>query len=341
MTNLVESLNISSVPYVNALVSLVIFVIMAKAVDLLVDKVLRRFSKFTIIDLTHRPIFYTIIISGCVVAIMYLKPPAKAAFYTGGIMYSLLVLIWCITAVNVSNTIIEHLFGRVSGVAGMHKDIVPLVKNISKIVIIVATVMAILSLWKINITPVIASAGIAGAAVAFAAKDTIANFFGGISVFVDKPFQIGDYIVLDKGERGEVVDIGVRSTRIKTRDDILITVPNSIIANTKIINESAPIPNFRIRVPVSVAYGSDIDLVQKTLLDIAALNDDVIPGPAPRVRFRQFGDSSLNFELLCWTKEPALRGRTVHELNCSIYKKFNELGITIPFPQRDVHISRS
>lgn len=348
MTDLVESLNISSISYVNALVSLVIFILMAKVADLLVDKVLRRFSKFTktdlddrIIDLTHRPIFYTVIIAGSVVAISYLSPPPRVVFYTAGILYSVLSAIWCITAINVSNTIIEHTVNRVSDVTGMGKDIVPLAKNISKIVIIVAAIMVILSLWKINITPVIASAGIAGAAVAFAAKDTLANFFGGISVFVDKPFQIGDYIVLDKGERGEVVDIGVRSTRIKTRDDILITVPNSIIANTKVINESAPVPNFRVRIPVSVAYGSDIDLVQNVLMGIAAENANVIPEPAPRVRFREFGDSSLDFELLCWTKEPALRGLTIHELNCTIYRKFNEEGITIPFPQRDVHISQS
>ncbi len=229
---------------------------------------------------------------------------------------------------------------KVSDVTGMSRDIVPLVENVTRIVIIVAAVMIVLSIWKINITPIIASAGIAGAAVAFAAKDTIANFFGGISVFVDKPFKIGDYIVLDKGERGEVVAIGVRSTRIKTRDDVQITIPNSIIANTKVINESAPIPNFRVRIPVSVAYGSNIDKVQDTLLQVAGQNENVIPEPSPRVRFREFGDSSLNFELLCWTKEPSLRGLTVHELNCEIYKTFAASGITIPFPQRDVHIRK-
>jgi small-conductance mechanosensitive channel len=220
----------------------------------------------------------------------------------------------------------------------MSRDIIPLVENVSRIIIIIAAVIVVLSLWRINITPVIASAGIAGAAVAFAAKDTIANFFGGISVFVDKPFKIGDYIVLDKGERGEVVAIGVRSTRIRTRDDILITIPNAIIANSKIINESAPVPNFRVRIPVSVSYGSDIDLVQEALLEVARKNENVLPDPSPRVRFREFGESSLNFELLCWAKEPALRGLTVHELNCAIYRKFSEAAIRIPFPQRDIHL---
>jgi MscS family membrane protein len=340
-----ESLNISASPYVNSLIYILAFIILAKAADLLVDKVIRKFTRFTktdvddrIVDLIHRPIFYSIIIIGVVLTIANLEPSGKIIFYIKGIMYSVLAVIWCVTTIRISNTIIEHTVNKVSDVTGLSKDIVPLVKNVSKIVMIVAAVMVVLSLWKINITPVMASAGIAGAAVAFAAKDTIANFFGGISVFVDKPFTIGDYIVLDKGERGEVVTIGVRSTRIKTRDDILITIPNSIIASTKIVNESAPVPNFRVRIPVAVAYGSDIDIVQNTLLEIADENENILPEPVPRVRFREFGESSLNFELLCWAKEPALRGITVHELNCAIYKRFNESGIKIPFPQRDVHI---
>ncbi|VAX30808.1 hypothetical protein MNBD_NITROSPIRAE03-1767, partial [hydrothermal vent metagenome] len=94
------------------------------------------------------------------------------------------------------------------------------------------------------------------------------------------------------------------------------------------------------RIPVSVAYGSDIDLVEKTLLDISLENKNVLDSPAPRVRFREFGDSSLRFELLCWAREPAVRGLTIHEINKSIYRKFREMGIRIPFPQRDVHIYR-
>jgi len=345
MNEIAEYINISSSPLVNASLFILFFIVIAKIADLVVDKVLRKFTRFTksdiddrIIDLVHKPIFFTIIIIGFTLTVQYLTPAEKTVFYTRSIMNSILTIIWCVTAIRISNTIIEHAVYKVSDVTGLSRDIVPLVENVSKIIIIVASIMVGLSLWKINITPLLASAGIAGVAVAFAAKDTIANFFGGISVFLDKPFTIGDYIVLDQGERGEVVAIGVRSTRIKTRDDIQITIPNSIIANTKIINESAPVPNFRVRIPVSVAYGSDIDKLESTLLMIAEENSNVLPDPAPRVRFRQFGESSLNFELLCWAKEPALRGITIHYLNCEIYKKFSEAGIKIPFPQRDVHL---
>ncbi len=159
-----------------------------------------------------------------------------------------------------------------------------------------------------------------------------------LSIFFDKPYKIGDYIDLEGKERGEVVHIGIRSTRIKTRDDIQISIPNSIIANTKIINESAPVPKFRIRIPIGVAYGSDLDKVQEILVRLAKENGNVHEDPEPRARFREFGDSSLKFELLCWAEDPALRGLTIHELNLAIYKAFNENGIVIPYPQTDVHI---
>jgi small-conductance mechanosensitive channel len=345
MTGLIEALNISSSPYINAALSVLVFIVIAKVVDVFIDKVLRRFARFTksaaddrIIDIVHRPVYYTIILVGILLAISYLEPPRKVVFYSNGIVHSIITVLWAVTLARAVNAVIESTVYRVSDVTGLGRDLVPLFENVTKIAIFAAVIMVIFSIWEINITPLMASAGIVGAGVAIAAKDTISNLFGGISVYVDKPFKIGDYIVLDRGERGEVVAIGLRSTRIKTRDDILISVPNSIIASSKIINESAPIPKFRVRVPVGVAYGSDIDLVENTLTGIAAGNDNVLSEPEPRVRFRSFGDSALMFELLCWAREPALRGFTIHELNRAIFHRFKELGIVIPFPQRDVHV---
>ena len=117
-----------------------------------------------------------------------------------------------------------------------------------------------------NVTPLLASAGIVTAAVALASKDTLANFFGGVSIFVDRPYRLRDYIILESGERGEVVNIGIRSTRILTRDDVLITVPNAVLANSKIINQSGQVPRYRIRAKVGVGYGSDVDKVEEVLL---------------------------------------------------------------------------
>jgi MscS family membrane protein len=188
------------------------------------------------------------------------------------------------------------------------------------------------------VSAVFASAGIAGFAVAMAAKDTLSNLFGGVAIFMDRPFRPGDYIVLDDNERGEVVQIGLRSTRIQTRDDVMITIPNSIITNTRIVNQSSLKPVFRVRVKISVAYGSDIRQVETVLAEQVRSNPLAAQDPKPRVRFREFGDSSLCFGLLCWDKRPHDRGRLMHGLNTGIYNAFAGSGIEIPFPQRDVHL---
>jgi len=116
---------------------------------------------------------------------------------------------------------------------------------------------------------------------------------------------------------------------IRTRDDILISIPNSIIANTKMVNESAPDSVSRIRVKVGVAYGSDLKEVERILLNVAEQNELVLREPAPEIRFRQFSDSALELELLCWINVPEQKGRTIHQLNWAIHEAFQKGGIEI------------
>lgn len=118
----------------------------------------------------------------------------------------------------------------------------------------------------------------------------------------------------------------------------MITIPNSIITNTKIVNQSSPDPIIRVRVKIGVAYGSDIKRVETILVEQVRSNPLAAQKPVPRVRFRRFGDSSLDLELLCWAKRPQDHGRLMHGLNGGIYNAFAEAGIEIPFPQRDVHL---
>ena len=188
----------------------------------------------------------------------------------------------------------------------------------------------------------LASAGIVGIAVGFAAKDTLANLFSGVFILADAPYKIGDYVVLDSGERGEVTHIGIRSTRILTRDDVEVTIPNSIMGNTKISNESGgPHKKFRIRVKVGVAYGSDTQKVKEILLKVADEHPEVVKNsgvPDPQVLFHSFGDSALDFELRCFIKDIDSRVTVISDLNFAIDAAFRENNIEIPFPQRDLHI---
>ncbi|NVJ50166.1 MAG: mechanosensitive ion channel family protein, partial [Gammaproteobacteria bacterium] len=215
----------------------------------------------------------------------------------------------------------------------------PLFENLLLIVAIATGIYFILVVWDINVGPLIASAGILGLAMSLAAKDTMANLFAGVFIMADAPYQIGDYVVLDTGERGKITHIGIRSTRLLTRDDVEVTIPNAIMGNSKIINESSgPHEKYRIRIKIGLAYGSDISVIRETLMKVASGNQSICRDPEPRVRFRSFGDSALLFELLCWVPHPELRGRISDELNEQVYIAVNEAGLSIPFPQTDVYL---
>lgn len=210
-----------------------------------------------------------------------------------------------------------------------------------QILTVIVVILAIINLGARLGLPtysLVTGLGIGGLAVALAGREALSNLIGTIMIILDRPFKVGDYIDLSDGERGAVAEVGFRSTRIRTRDDILISIPNSVMANSKMINESAPVPLSRIRVKLGVAYGSDLKKVEDILLSVAHQIETVLPAPAPRIRFRRFGDSALEFELLCWIDLPELRGRTIHQLNWAIHEEFRKQEIEMPFPQRDVHI---
>jgi MscS family membrane protein len=214
---------------------------------------------------------------------------------------------------------------------------IPLFDIAATIVVVAFAAYALLQVWNIDATAWLASAGVVGIAVGFAAKDTLANLFAGFFIIADSPYKVGDYIVLDSGDRGEVTRVGIRSTRLLTRDDVEIIIPNAEMANTKVVNESGGRwVKFRIRLKVGVAYGSDVDRVVAVLEREALAHDAVCRVPEPRVRMRGFGDSSLDFELLCWVEHPSERGIVSHHLYMNIYKALGREGIEIPFPQRDV-----
>ena len=330
---------------IGGIIIVVAFAILAWLVDLIINRVLTalvRKSKFRlddeILEILHRPVWVSVVLMGAITAVQWISPRPPFPFILTALLKSLLVLIWAFAINGVLLRIIEDLISHWREAGREGSEIIGLVGNLTRIIVLAGGIFLLLSMWKINITPLLASAGIAGVAVALAAKETLSNFFGGVTVLLDQPYRVGDYIVLDSGERGEVVQIGLRSTRILTRDDVQISIPNAIITNTKVINESAPEPRFRVRIKVGVAYGTDVDQVEDILLNVARNNPHVSPQPEPRVRFRVFGDSSLDFELLCWAHRPHDKGKIIHELNRDIYKSFGQAGVVIPFPQRDVHV---
>ena len=285
------------------------------------------------------PIYYSLVITGfsTAVRIMPLSLDLTGNLING--FQTIGVIIWMVALIRVSKIILQQLAWGSQDHRLIQPQTLPLFDNLSKVVIFAIAGYIIFQIWGIDMTAWVASAGIVGLAVSFAAKDTLANLFSGVFILADSPYKIGDYVVLDGNQRGKVTHIGLRSTRLVTRDDVEVTVPNSIMGNSKVTNQSGgPNPKFRIRVKVGVAYGSDIDQAREILMGIALNEPLVTKVPEPRVRFRNFGDSSLDFELLCWIEDPELRGRTLDKLNVATYKRFNEENIEIPFSKQDVYI---
>jgi len=265
--------------------------------------------------------------------------PEQAGQIASQILYTIALLVWSLFFVRLSRILLTHFSRSERSLPLVTSQTLPLFQNLSVLIISGLVIYIIFILWHIDMTAWLASAGIVGIAVGFAAKDTLANLFSGVLILADAPYKIGDYVVLDSGERGMVTHIGIRSTRMLTRDDVELTIPNSIMGTTKIINESGgPYKKFRIRVRVGVAYGSDIDQVKQILFDVAMNETKICSDPEPRVRFRSFGNSSLDLDLLGWVEDPSLRGQVVDVLLTAIYKEFNKHKIEIPYTKQDLYI---
>lgn len=331
--------------YLQAAIIAAVFIFVGKIADWIISAIIGRIASRSsnsfddqLVSLVHRPVFLSFVLLGLGLASVRTGMPEAPLFLTIGILKTIAIFVWYST-LNSLVALVVRALGRKPDSQVLQAGMLTLVHNVLKVVLVALTVYFLFLAWNIDVTAWLASAGIVGLALSFAAKDTLSNLFAGVSIIVDAPYKIGDFIILDSGERGVVTEIGLRSTRIMTRDDVQITVPNGIIGNGKIINEAGgPSERHRIRIGVGVAYGSDIDHVIETLERVAAGNVDIVDDPAPRVRFRNFGDSSLDFELLGWIVRPVDRGRVTHELNCAVYKAFIENEIEIPFPQRDLHV---
>jgi len=332
--------------YLQALLVTLLFFSLAKILDVIITRVIKRWvvkTKLTFddefLDIFHKPIFVSVILFGLAVATELLELNETLNIFTLGSLKTVAILLWAVAFGKFMKLLIRLVSLDKSRFIFIQDQTLPLFNNLLMILVVALSIYFILLAWSIDVTAWMASAGIIGLAISFAAKDTLANLFSGVFIVADAPYKLGDFIVLDSGERGRVTNIGIRSTRLLTRDDVEITVPNSIMGNTKITNEAGgPHEKYRIRIKVGVAYGSDIDKVHKVLLDVAKDYTEVCKNPEPRVRFRAFGDSSLDHELLCWVGKPVLCGRVSHTINTEIYKRFLKEGIEIPFPQRDVHI---
>jgi small-conductance mechanosensitive channel len=212
-------------------------------------------------------------------------------------------------------------------------------------VVLTIGLLVILNSLGISITPLLTALGVGGLAVALALQDTMANLFAGLHLLVERPMRVGDYIELDTGQRGYVDDIGWRTTRIRMLGNNVVVVPNNKLSQSIITNYCLPEKRMSLYLPVGVGYDSDPEEIERILMEETqkAAGDlkGLLSDPAPVVRFSPgFGDSSLDFTLICQVSEFVDQYRVQHELRKRIFKRFREEGVEIPFPIRTVYLKQ-
>ncbi len=219
---------------------------------------------------------------------------------------------------------------------------IPIISKAIKYSMIIILIILAIRISGYDITPLLAGMGIAGLAISLAARETLSNIIAGLFIMLDKPFSIGDRIEVIAPEGyatwGEVVDIGFRSIKVRTTDNLVIVIPNSQVINRDIINYTINGPIIRLRIPVMISYESDFEKAEEILLKIANENGDVLKKPEPKVVFKELADNGILLELRVWIKDAKKRTYITSDIIKRILEEFKKHGIEIPYPRREIFI---
>ncbi len=249
------------------------------------------------------------------------------------LLVGLLILVFWI-----SSRTKRFLFNRFLVHSGLDRSLQYAISQIASNVVLVVGIFVVLQNTGIHLEALTVFAGAVGVGIGFGLQNITSNFISGLVILAERPITIGDRVEVG-GVTGQVQKIRARSTVLVTNDNITTIIPNQKFIDSPVTNWTYGDPKVRFRIPVGVAYGSDVEKVRATLIEAAAEDPHTLDDPAPSVFFVEFGSSSLNFELVAWSDEMSHRPRRYQsDLNFAIDKKFREAGIEIPFPQRDLNI---
>lgn len=291
-----------------------------------------------IFPFAEKLIIYAIYASAIIQALKQLYVPSKY-------LVAITILVFGIIIVNLLDKVLDQVQHKVIKKTTSKLDdvVFPLFRRALKYSILIIVLLMSLQTLGIQVTAALAGMGIAGLAISLAAKDTLANIIAGIFIIVDQPFTVGDRIEIWNAPKGtstwgDVIDIGLRSTKIRTTDNIVIVIPNAEIAKRDVINYTAISPKIRIRIPVGISYESDLKKAEEIMLKIAKETKGVLSKPEPKVIVKEFGESSIDLELRVWIENARERRNITSEISRRIKEEFDKHGIEIPYPKRHVII---
>lgn len=285
------------------------------------------------------PSIYWCIAIGLYIGVAISELPERYVFYFSKTIHVIVILSITIAAANLSGKIFRNYIQK----SNLPIPTTGLAYGILKGTILVIGFLIILSVLGISIAPLLTALGVGGLAVALALQDTLANVFAGIHILMEKSIRVGDFIKLETGQEGYVEDITWRTTRVRMLPNNIVVIPNSKLAQSVVTNYYLPEKRMSLLISIGVSYSSDPEKVEKILVEETKKAVGEIPGllgdPEPFVRFIPgFGDSSLDFTLICQVQEFVDQYLAQHELRKRIFKRFKEEGIEIPFPHRTVYL---
>ena len=265
--------------------------------------------------------------------------PVKYVFYFSKAIHIIVIFSITVAIANFSGKIFRNYVQK----SNLPLPTTGLAYGILKGTILIIGFLIILSVLGVSITPMLTALGVGGLAVALALQDTLANLFAGIHILMERSIRVGDFIKLETGQEGYVEDITWRTTRVHMLPNNMVVIPNSKLSQSIVTNYYLPEKNMSLLIPVGVSYSSDPEKVERVLLEETRNAVGVIPGllgdPEPSVRFIPgFGESSLDFTLICQVREFVDQYLVQHELRKKILKRFRAEGIEIPFPHRTIYV---
>jgi len=350
--NLETSLGIQA-PYLKLAFKITLVIVAFLIVWVVLRQVLafieKRMQKVNLIEvqtplfkITRRALLYALVLlTGTYLIELFNLPLAEKIYH------AIFVILFAQPSKNFLIVVIRYVQSRVAHKTDSKIDdiLFDLLIRFSNFIIYTVAVVIALDLLGINVVPFVAGAGVAGVAIGFAAKDTLSNLIAGVLLIIDRPFEVGDRIEVwnapaGSSTWGDVIDIGLRATKIKTTDNIIIIIPNNEIMLRDIINYTIISEKIRVRINIGISYDADLKKAKKVILEVAKATEWVLDDPPPKVVVRDFQEYAVGLQLRVWIQDARRRMDTISEITDKVKEAFDAKGIEIPYPKRDIVITQ-
>jgi small-conductance mechanosensitive channel len=317
----------------------------ARLLSFVLGHLLARAAKRTATTLDHRlihalqrPVTYALFLIGAYVAVHRL--PIQDGWTRGldDAIFTIAVALVGLGAVRAYGILLAWYSTetRLSAETGITREFGPLLNKLGTIFVVVVATIAILQHFSVNVESLVVSLGVGSLAVGLAAQDTLANMFAGFTLMLDRPFRLGDRIQLSTGEVGDVEAIGMRATRLKTTDDTVLIIPNSVLVKDRVVNQSRPSRHLTTRLEVGVAFGTDLATVKRVLVEAALACERVDRDRQPVALVTRFGDLVIQCRLVFWARDYTEQGLALSDVHEEVYRRFREAGIEMPLLVRRI-----